>query len=157
MRSDNCVWIERLDFVERRDPLAPRLRIRLGEIEVHIVVGGIAGNHEPDQRNIQTGRMIRVGMAEFHSDQFLPFQINYVPLEFLRDHQVVRNLSWECRLPALREPLRGRILAHNLYDLGRRNGCSIWKSLQKSADSEPMVSATMRYVDGCQVLVFSRS
>ena len=66
-----------------------------------IVVGGIAGNHESDRRDIQTGRMIRVGMTEFHGDQFLSFQINYIPFELFRDHQLVRNLAWECRLPDL--------------------------------------------------------
>src|SRR6266478_692103 len=70
MRSDNRAWIERLDFVERRDPLPSRLRIRLGKIEVNVIVCGIAGNHEPDRRDIQTGRLIRVGMAEFHGDVF---------------------------------------------------------------------------------------
>src|SRR5467141_13094 len=101
MRSDNRAWIERLDFVERGDPLPSRLRIRLGKIEVNVIVGGIAGNHEPDRGDIQTGRLIRVGMAEFHSDQFLPFQINYIPLKFLSDHQLVRNLPWKRRLPDL--------------------------------------------------------
>src|SRR5579864_977833 len=147
MRSDNRERIERLDFVERRDPLPSRLRIRLGEVEVHIVVGGIARNDEPDRWDIQACRLIRVGMAEFHNDQFLSFQINYIPLKFLRDHQVVRNLSWECRLPTLRQPLRGRILAHDLHDLGCRKSCSIWKSLKKSADPKPMVSVAMRDVD----------
>src|SRR5262250_1474182 len=32
MCCDNCAWVERFDFVERRDPFPSLLRIRLGEV-----------------------------------------------------------------------------------------------------------------------------
>src|SRR5262250_2570290 len=67
MRCDNSTRVERLDSVECRDPFPSLLRIRLGEVEVDIVVGGIAGNHESDGGNIQTGRIVRVRMTAFHN------------------------------------------------------------------------------------------
>src|SRR5690348_1015331 len=147
MCSDNCARIERLDFVECGDPLPSLLGIRLGEIEVNVIVGGITGNHESDRRDIQTGRMIRVGMTELHSDQFVPFQIYYIPFELLRDHQLVRNLPWKSRLPDRTEELRGGILAHNLHRIGRCHRSGVWEPLENSADSKPMVSMAMRNVD----------
>src|SRR5579863_5713190 len=43
MGSDNGAGVERLNLVERGNPLLPLLHIRLGKIEVHVLVGGIAG------------------------------------------------------------------------------------------------------------------
>src|SRR6266567_7903894 len=120
-----------------------------------VIVGGIAGNHESDRRDNQTGRMIRVCMTKFHGDQFMPFQINYIPFELLCDHQLVRNLARKSRLPDRTEELRGGILAHNLHSVGRCQCSGVWESLKKSADSKPMVSMAMRDVDGCQFLTSS--
>src|SRR6202140_5128186 len=93
-------------------------------------------------------------MAQFHVDQFLSFQINYISSELLRDHQLVRNLAWECRLPDLTQEFRRRILTHYLHSIGSRNRFGVRNSLQKSADSKPMVPMAMGDVDGCQVLTF---
>src|SRR5262249_25508447 len=153
MCCDNCAWVERFDFVERRDPFPSLLRIRLGEVEMDIVVGGVAGDHESDGRDIQTGRIVRVGMTEFHSDQFVSFQINYIPLELFREYQLVWNLVWEPRLPEL-EVLWGGILAHTLQNVGCCDRSRAWKSFKKGAGSKPMVSMAMGNVDGCQVPVF---
>src|SRR6266550_8023280 len=99
MGRDHCAWIERVDGVERRDPLLPVPRIRFGQVEVDIIVGGITGDYESNGRDMQAGREVRVGMAQFHSDQFTPFEIDDVSLELLSDHQPVRNLVWECLFP----------------------------------------------------------
>jgi hypothetical protein len=93
-------------------------------------------------------------MTEFHSDQFMSFQINYTPLELLREHELVRNLAWESRVPELEE-LWGGIQMHHLENVRCCDCSSVWKSFKKSVDSKPMVSMPMCNVDGCQVLTSS--
>jgi len=93
--------------MERGNPLLPRLRIRLGKIEMNVVVGGIASDHEPHRRDMEAGRMIRIRMAYLHDDQFMALQVDHVSLELLCDHQLVRNLSREPGLPSRKE-LPGR-------------------------------------------------
>ncbi len=105
---------------------------------------------------MQTGRIFGVGMPEFHRDQVISFQIYCFPLEFLRDHQLVRNLPWKAYLPDSFKGLRGGILPHDLNGLGRRHCFGVWESLQERADSKPMVSMAMRNVDGYQVFIFRR-
>jgi hypothetical protein len=107
---------------------------------MNVIVGGIARNHEPDRRDMRTGRMIRVGMTKFHGDQLMPFEINYISFKFLGNHQLVRNLARKSGLPGLVEHLRRGILAHNLNGVGCCYGPGVWESLKKSADSKPMVS-----------------
>ena len=155
MRSDNRAWLERLNLVECRNPLLSFLRIRLGKIEVNIVVGGIAGNHKPDRRNIQTGRMVRVGVTNFHNDQFIPFDIDYIPFELFGDHQLVWNLTRKSWLLGTFERLRRGILAHYFNRIGGRHYFGVGEPLEKSSDTEPMVSMAVGNVDGCQVLPLS--
>src|SRR6476660_1806367 len=81
----------------------------------------------------------------------MPFKMNDISLELIRDHQPVRNLVRKACLPAA-EPFRGRVLTHDFHDIGRCDGSGIWESLLNSARSEPMVSMTVGNVDGCQVL-----
>src|SRR6516162_5865908 len=131
-----------------------RLWRRLGQIEVNIIVGGIAGNHETDRRDMQTCRMIRVGVTKLNGDQLIPFQINHISFEFFRDHELVRNLVRESGLPHCTKEVWGGVLAHNANCIGRCNYFSSWESLKKRADSKPMVSVAMCNVDGRQVLAF---
>src|SRR5262249_30834644 len=99
-----------------------------------------------------TGRVVSVGMAQFHSDQLMPFQIDDVSFELFSDDQSVRNLAWESCLPDLLEGFWRGILAHHLHSVGRGDCFRIWEALEKSAGAKPMVSMTVCNVDGCQVL-----
>src|SRR3989442_312887 len=101
---------------------------------------------------MQTGRVVRVGMTKFHGDQLMPFEINDIALELVRDHQPVRNLSWESHLPGPLESLWRGILPHHLHSVGHGDCLRIRKSLEERADSKPMVAMTMCDVDGRQVL-----
>src|SRR5206468_9276207 len=111
-----------------------------------VVVGGVARDDEADRRDMQAGRMVRVGVAELHDAQFAPFQLDYISLQLFRDHQVLGNLAWECRSPGSAEGLRRRILAHHLDRVGRRHDAGIWKPLEKGANATPMVSMAMSNV-----------
>src|SRR4030095_8730480 len=83
----------------------------------------------------------------------MPFQINDVPLEFLRDYEPVRNLVWKRRLPDV-EDLWGTTLSHVFHNIGRCEWPSIWESFKNTACSKPVVSMAVGNVDGCQVLTF---
>ena len=60
-----------------------------------VIVGGVARNHESDRRDVQAGRVLGVGMTQFHSDQFMSFEIDDMSFELFSDDQPVRNLPWE--------------------------------------------------------------
>jgi hypothetical protein len=51
MCSDNGAWIERLDFIDGRNPLQSPVRIRAAEAKVDIVVGGVSSKCESGGRN----------------------------------------------------------------------------------------------------------
>jgi hypothetical protein len=54
-----------------------------------------AGDHESNRGDIQAGRIIRVGVAKFHGDQLVPFEIQDTPVELLGDDQRVPDLAWK--------------------------------------------------------------
>src|SRR5437867_6691928 len=83
----------------------------------------------------------------------MPFQINCVRLELLRNYEPVRNLVWKRRLPDV-EDLWGTTLSHVFHNIARCDCSSIWESFKKSARSKPVVSMAVGNVDGCQVLTF---
>src|SRR5579864_199091 len=149
MRSDNRAWLERLNLVERSNPLLSVLRMRLSKIQMNIVVSGIASNHEPDRRNMETGRMVRVGVTKFHNHQRIPFEVDHIPFELFRDHQFVRNLARKSRLPGAVERLWGGVLSHHLDCIGRRYYFGVRESIEKCANSKPMVSVAVGNIDGC--------
>src|SRR6266436_4153131 len=120
--------------MERGNPLLARLRIRLGKIEMNVVVGGIASDHEPDRRDMEAGRMIRIRMAYLHDDQFMALQVDHVSLELLCDHQLVRNLSREPGLPTRKESFRGGIPAHHLNRVGRCDDTGVWEAFPHVVD-----------------------
>src|SRR5262245_56103518 len=91
-------------------------------------------------------------MTEFHCDQVVPLEINYISFELLCDHEPVRDLARKRRLPNLLKDLGGGMLAHNSHNIGCRDGSSIWEAFKKSSNSKPMVPMTMRNIDCCQVL-----
>ena len=51
-----------------------------------VVIGSVASDSKPNRRDIQASRMVRVGVAELHDEQFVPFQIDYISLESLGHH-----------------------------------------------------------------------
>ena len=78
VRSDHRARLQRIDLVERGEPLLPLLRVRLDEVQVNVVVDGVARNDESDRRNMQSGREVRVGMAELDDDHVVPLQVDDV-------------------------------------------------------------------------------
>src|SRR5207253_11475534 len=52
--------------------------------------GDVAGDHQADRRDMQTGRVIGVGVSAFQVNQVVPFEIDHISLELLGDHPSVR-------------------------------------------------------------------
>src|SRR4029077_15418682 len=98
--------------------------------------------------------MLRISVTKFHNDQLRAFEIDYIPFELFRDYQLVWNLARKSWLPSAVERLRGGVLSHDLNCIGRRNYFGVRESIEKCANSKPMVSMTVGNVDDCQILAF---
>src|SRR5438093_10776274 len=98
--------------------------------------------------------MVRVGVAELHDEQFVPFQIDYISPEVLGHHYFLGNLTRESSPPSRAEGLWRTILAHHFDRVGGRHDAGVWKPLEKGANAKPMVSMAMCNVDRRQVPVF---
>jgi hypothetical protein len=61
--------VQRLDGVERPDPLLSLLSIRLGEVDMDVVVGNVPGDDQADRRDVQNGRVVGVGVADLNGNQ----------------------------------------------------------------------------------------
>src|ERR1700681_2036609 len=65
--GDHGARLKCLDRVEGGNPLAAGLRIGLGEVEVHAVVGGVTRNDQANGGNMQAGSVVSVGVPERNS------------------------------------------------------------------------------------------
>ena len=121
MSGHHSAWVERLNFVERRDPFSAALNIRLGDVEMNVVVGGVPGDHQANRRHMQTGRVVSVGMADFYDNQVVPFEIDHISLEFVGDDETIRDLAWKESAPEEiqiieSERSRGALVAGNMHN-----------------------------------------
>ena len=91
--------VQGLDRVERSDPVAPSLRVGLGEVEVNVVVRGVAGDDEADVRGVQAAGLVGVGVAEFDHDELVALEVDGVAFEWLREYEFSRKLAIEARRP----------------------------------------------------------
>ena len=63
---------ERLDLIERRDPLLAAFRIRLAQMKMNIIVERIAADGQSDGRDMETGCAIGIGMPERNTYELFP-------------------------------------------------------------------------------------
>jgi hypothetical protein len=56
-------------------------------MEMHIVIGAVARHDQADRRDVETGRVFRIGMPEGNTQELFPFQFDNTSLEFVRDHE----------------------------------------------------------------------
>ena len=136
-----------------RSPGIDPIRIELQHlVESPRVVGGVAGNHQAYRRDVQTGRVVSVGMADFHHDQVVPFEIDLISLEFFGDHEAIRNLAWKQRVPEVREDVRRGLLAHEFHNIARGHRPGIGKTIEERSNAKEMVAVTVGDINRCQVL-----
>src|SRR5712672_2157105 len=105
---------------------------------------------------MQTGRVVSVGMADFHHDQVVPFEIDLVSLEFFGDHEAIRDLGWKQRVPEVREDFRRGLLAHEFHNIGRGHRTGYGEAIEERSDAKEMVAVTVGDINRCQVLAARR-
>src|SRR5216683_1483002 len=74
MSGDHGLGVQRLDGIERPDPFLSLFSIRLGEVQVDVVVGGVPGDHQADRRDVQNGRVVGVGVADLNGNQLVALE-----------------------------------------------------------------------------------
>jgi len=61
MASDHRTWLERLNRIERRDPLAAPLRVGLTQVQMDVVVGGVPGDDQADGLAVEADPVVLEG------------------------------------------------------------------------------------------------
>jgi hypothetical protein len=92
---DHGALLQRLDFIERGDPLASLLRTCLGQQLMNAIVGGVSGDHQSDGWHIQDGRVVRVGVPDFDHDQIVSFELDDIAAELLGKSPLAREFAPE--------------------------------------------------------------
>jgi hypothetical protein len=96
---NNGHGLERLDLVERRDPIFPGFGVRLAQMKMNIVVERIAANGKSDGRDVETGCAIGIGMPERNTYELFPFQFENTVLEFVGNQERRIDLSGKAWFP----------------------------------------------------------
>ena len=80
---------------------------------MNIVIRGVASNHQADGRDMETGRIICIGMSERNTHQLRAFKLDDISGEFLRNCEVRVDLPRKTWTPKrVENGIRG-LLAHN--------------------------------------------
>src|SRR5258708_17578686 len=72
--GDDYVGGERFDGIERTDHLLSFLPIRLGEVEVDVVIGDVSGNNQGDRGAGPNGAPSGAARSTFDAEQSVAFQ-----------------------------------------------------------------------------------
>jgi hypothetical protein len=62
-------------------------------MKMDIVVERVAASDQPDRRDVETRRAVRIGMPEGNTHELFPFQFDDTALEFVGDHERRIDLS----------------------------------------------------------------
>jgi hypothetical protein len=91
-------------------------------------------------------------LSDFDRDQIMSFEIDHIPLEYLRDHETLGNLTRKALVPEACD-VRGRRLAtHDFDHAGRRDGLGTREPFLDCPDAEAMLAMAVRDVDRGQIL-----
>src|SRR5262249_52894608 len=100
MSGDHRLRTEGLDPIEGSQPLVPRLGVAtLREVEVRVVVDGVAGVDEADGRDMQPRRVRSIGRAELEDLQRFSLEMEGISIERLWRYQPRRKPAGKARLP----------------------------------------------------------
>ena len=104
--GDHGAGAEGLYSVEGGDPLPSLFGRGLCQVEVDVVVGSVAGHDQPDVRDMETGGVVGVGMAELDDDHVVALEVQYGAGECFGDDEMFWDLAREALLPEGRHHLR---------------------------------------------------
>src|SRR5580700_2212671 len=148
--------LERLDLIERRNPLLAAFRIRLAQMKMNIIVERIAADGQSDGRDMQTGCAIGIGMPERNTYELFPFQFEKTALEFVGDHEHRIDLSGKAWFPICLNHRNRRLLSHNRDDFARRDEPRPRKFLLDCVYAKEMIAVAVGCVDCRQILAAAR-
>jgi hypothetical protein len=95
-------------------------------------------------------------MPDFHHEKLTPFELDYISLEFLGDHQTFGDLAGIPRVPEIRNVLRRGLPPHGFHHIRRCHRSRFGKTIQERSDAKTMVAMAVSDIDGGQVLAARR-
>src|SRR5579863_5793057 len=95
-------------------------------------------------------------MPEFNHDEVAPFELDYISLEFLRNHQTFRDLAGIAGVPEIRNVLWRGLPPHGFNHIGRCHRSRFGKTIQERSDAKKMVAMAVSDIDRGQVLAARR-
>src|SRR3984885_16152525 len=104
-----------------------------------VVVSGIPCDYQTCGGDVQTRRMLSVCMPDFHDEKVTPFELDYISLEFLGDHQMFRDLAGIARVPEIRNVVWRGLPPHGFHHSGRCRRSRFGKTIQERSDAKKMV------------------
>jgi hypothetical protein len=149
--GDHGARMKCFDRIERHDPLTPTLRARLGEVQVHVVVGRVPGDDQVDGGHVEAGRVVSVSVPQLHYDQVVAFELECAIGEGVSYDDPIGKLARKPRAPELLERIRGGLPAHEGHNAGRCNGLRFWEALENETEAEEMIPVPMGDIDRRQV------
>src|SRR5580700_11517386 len=100
--------------------------------------------------------MLSVCMPDFHDEKVMPFELDYISLEFLGDHQMFGDLAGIARFPEIRNEFRRGLPPHGFHYIGRCNRSRFRKAVQNRSYAKKMVPMAVSDIDRGQVLAARR-
>src|SRR6266481_8827371 len=89
--------VQRLDLVQRRDPVEASLCVGLTKIGMNAIIGGIPRYDQADRWDVETRGVVRVGMTDTDRDHPVTFELKLAFCHCIRDEQPVRDLAGKDR------------------------------------------------------------
>jgi hypothetical protein len=95
-------------------------------------------------------------MPDFHDEKVTPFELNYISLEFLGDHQMFWDLAGIARVPETRNVFWRGLPPHGFHYIGRCDRSRFRKAIQEHSYAKKMVPMAVSDIDRGQVLAARR-
>ena len=105
---------------------------------------------------MQTRRVLSVCVPDFHDEKVTPFELDYISLEFLGDHQMLRDLAGIARVPEIRNVVWRGLPPHGFHNFGRCHRSRVGKTIQEDSDAKKMVPMAVSDIDRGRVLAARR-
>src|SRR5579862_10067413 len=96
--------------------------------------------------------MLSVCMPDLHDEKVMPFELDYISLESLGDHQMFGDLAGIACFPETRNEFRRGLPPHGFHHIGSCNCSRFRKAIQKRSEAKKMVSMAVSDIDSGQVL-----
>src|SRR5580698_5106484 len=121
-----------------------------------VVVSGIPCDYQTCRGDVRTRCVLSVCVPDFHDEKVMPFELDYISLEFLCDYQMFGDLTGIARFPEIQNEFRQGLPPHGFHDIGSCNCSRFRKAIQKRSKAKTMVPMAVSDIDRGQVLAARR-